>query len=162
MILEGKALVLGAKVDTDVILPGKYLTVTDPEELGRHALEGMEDQLPRPVGPGDIIVAGRYFGCGSSREQAPVALKHAGVRAVLAATFARIFFRNAINVGLPALELPTDGFCQDGDRIQVDLKGGVVANLTSGKQERFKPLPGFIMEILEAGGLTESIRRSRS
>ncbi len=161
MMLEGKALVLGEKVDTDVILPGKYLTVIDPQELGRHALEGIADQLPRAVGSGDIIVAGRFFGCGSSREQAPVALKHAGVKAVLAPTFARIFFRNAINVGLPALELPTEGFCQDGDRIRVDLRGGVVANLSNGKQERFKPLPGFIMEILEAGGLTESVRRSR-
>lgn len=157
MIIEGRAHVLGSNIDTDIILPGQYLTVTDPIELGRHAFEGMKDPEYH-VSSGDIIIAGENFGCGSSREHAPVAIREAGARAVVAKSFARIYFRNSINVGLPALESDTTSFCVDGDDLRIDLGSGTIKNLVNGNTIRFIPLPQFIMDILEAGGLVNHVK----
>lgn len=155
MIFEGKALKCGDNVDTDAIIPGKYLVLTSPEELAAHALEGLNPGFPRKIGEFDILVAGRNFGCGSSREHAPLALKHAGVKCVLAESFARIFFRNAVNLGLPVLECQgVSGRVVEGDSLKVNLREGLVENLSRGFTLKAKPLPGFLLKILELGGLT--------
>ncbi|MEM2739979.1 MAG: 3-isopropylmalate dehydratase small subunit [Candidatus Bathyarchaeia archaeon] len=160
MRIEGIVVKVGDHIDTDVIVPGRYLGITDPVELGKHALEGLDPSFPARLKPGVILVAGRNFGCGSSREEAPVALKAAGVRCIIAESFARIFYRNAINVGLPIVECSSiQSYVKDGDRLSVDLSSGIVEAV--GQQFRFKPLPGFILKILEDGGLTNHIRRLR-
>jgi len=157
--LRGKVLKYGDNVDTDVILPGKYLIYIDPEELAKHAMEGLDPLFPEKARGGCILVAGRNFGCGSSREQAPVALKHAGVRAVVAESFARIFFRNAFNVGLPAVALQgASTLLNEGDLAEVDLEAGLVRNLTTQRQASFKPLPPMLLEVLASGGLVEYMR----
>ena len=154
MKIRGRAWKFGDSIDTDVILPGKYLTLTEPKELAQHAMEGLDPEFSRRVQPGDIIVAGRNFGCGSSREHAPLALKHAGVGAVVAKSFARIFFRNAVNIGLPVVICPEAyEAVEQGDQLEVDLEGGVLRNLTKGVELKFTPLPGFLLEILSSGGL---------
>lgn len=160
MIIEGVAVKVGDHIDTDVIIPGRYLGITDPVELGKHALEGLDPNFPTRLKPGVILVAGRNFGCGSSREEAPVALKAAGVRCIVAESFARIFYRNAINIGLPIVECTgIQSYVKDGDRITVDLSSGIIE--VSGYRFKFKPLPGFILEILRDGGLTNHIRKLR-
>ncbi|MCS7112339.1 MAG: 3-isopropylmalate dehydratase small subunit [Nitrososphaerota archaeon] len=160
MRIEGIVVKVGDHIDTDVIIPGRYLGITDPSELGKHALEGLDPSFPARLKPGVILVAGRNFGCGSSREEAPVALKAAGVRCIVAESFARIFYRNAINVGLPIVECSgIHSYTRDGDRLSVDLSSGVVEAV--GRQFRFKPLPDFILRILEDGGLTNYIRKLR-
>lgn len=160
MRIEGIVVKVGDHIDTDVIIPGRYLGITDPSELGKHALEGLDPSFPARLKPGVILVAGRNFGCGSSREEAPVALKAAGVRCIVAESFARIFYRNAINVGLPIVECSgIHGYTKDGDRLSVDLSSGIVE--VGGRQFRFKPLPDFILRILEDGGLTNYIRKLR-
>lgn len=140
----------GDDVDTDVIIPGKYLRTKDMQVFAAHAMEGIAPEFAKKVNPGDIIVAGNNFGCGSSREQAPLALKHAGIACVVAKSFARIFFRNAINVGLPLMEIDID--CQEGDEIRVDLLKGEV---TVPGKSTFKgnKLPDFLLQILADGGL---------
>jgi 3-isopropylmalate/(R)-2-methylmalate dehydratase small subunit len=161
--LRGKVLKYGDNVDTDVILPGKYLIFIDPEELAKHAMEGLDPGFPEKARDGCILVAGRNFGCGSSREQAPVALKHAGVRAVVAESFARIFYRNAFNVGLPAIALQgASSLFNEGDLAEVDLEAGLVRNLTTQRQAAFKPLPSMLLDILASGGLVEYMRRRLS
>jgi methanogen homoaconitase small subunit len=156
MIFKGKAWKYGDNVDTDVIIPGKYLRTADFKTFGEHAMEGIDPQF-KPS-PGDILVAGNNFGCGSSREQAPLALKYAGISCVVAKSFARIFFRNAINVGLPIVEADVYEAVQKGDIIEVDLDNGMV---TVGKKEyKSTRLPDFLQEILDAGGLV-AYRRSR-
>ncbi len=154
MKIKGRAWKFGDSIDTDVILPGKYLTLTEPEELAQHAMEGIDPEFSRKVQPGDIIVAGRNFGCGSSREHAPLALKHAGVGAIVAKSFARIFFRNAVNIGLPVVICPEAyEAVEQGDQLEVDLEEGMLRNLTKGVEMKFTPLPRFLLEILSSGGL---------
>jgi len=152
MELRGKALKYGDGVNTDVIIPSKYLVYTDPKEMAKYAMAGIDSDFHQKVKERNIVVAGRNFGCGSSREQAPVALKYAGVKCVVADSFARIFYRNAINIGLPVLE--HEGISKainDGDELIIDLKAGTVKNITSGSTIKAKPLPSFLMEIMEKG-----------
>jgi len=156
MIIKGKAMVLGDNVSTDHIIAGKYCRLADVTELARHLFEGTKAQ--NRVGGGTILVAGKCFGCGSSREQAPLALKAAGVRAVLAESFGRIFYRNAINIGLPALILrKATVFASDGAELELDLERGEVRN-NRGQTARTAPHPPFMVEILRAGGLVPYIR----
>lgn len=156
MMLRGKAWKYGDNIDTDVIIPGKYLRTKDFKTYGEHAMEGIDPSF-KP-GQGDVIVAGNNFGCGSSREQAPLALKYAGISCVVARSFARIFFRNAINVGLPIVEADVYEAVRKGDVIEVDLDAGRV--IAGGKAYTSTRLPEFLQEILNAGGLV-AYRRSR-
>jgi methanogen homoaconitase small subunit len=149
--ISGRVWKFGNNIDTDVIIPGKYLRTTDKGVFAAHAMEGIDPQFSQKVKKGDIIAAGKNFGCGSSREQAPLALKHAGIACVVAESFARIFFRNAINVGLPIIEAKID--CDEGDIIEIDPGNGTVKNndeIYSGIK-----LPDFLLEILADGGLVE-------
>ena len=149
----------GDGVDTDVIIPARYLTSTDEAELAKHALEDLDDTFASGVRPGDVVVAGANFGCGSSREHAPVALKASGVSAVVASSFARIFFRNAINTGLPIVTCPEAVAASDaGDEIEVDVAAGLVRNVTKNKTYEAEPLPDFIMDIVRRGGLVEWVK----
>ncbi len=149
--ISGRVWKFGDNIDTDVIIPGKYLRTTDMSVFAAHVMEGIDPQFSQKVKMGDIIVAGENFGCGSSREQAPLALKHAGIACIVAGSFARIFFRNAINVGLPIMEAGFD--CEDGDTIEIDLEKGLVKN---GNQTYLgTKLPDFLLEILTDGGLVE-------
>jgi 3-isopropylmalate/(R)-2-methylmalate dehydratase small subunit len=157
--VTGKAWKFGDDVNTDLIIPGKYLELVDPQEMALHAMEGVDPEFPEKVQEGDIVVGGTNFGCGSSREHAPLALKHAGVGAVVAESFARIFYRNAINIGLPALECPgIADAVSDGDALEIYIIGGKVRNRTTGEEIIFVPLPGFMVEILGEGGLVTYIR----
>ncbi len=156
---SGKTWTFGDNVDTDQITPGKYLTLITPEELGKHVLEGSRADFPDLVKPGDIIVAGRNFGCGSSREHAPVSIKGAGVRVVLAESYARIFYRNAFNVGLPIMECPgIHDAVTEGDALDVDLATGKVTNKRTGKTLQAAPLTEKAFELLRAGGLVPLVR----
>jgi len=159
MIIEGRVWKLGDNVDTDQLLPGRYLSLTDPGELAAHCLEDVRPSFSREVRPGDIIVAGENMGCGSSREHAPIALKALGISCLVAHSFARIFFRNTINLGLPALTCPqaVDAI-QDGDLVRVDLASGRIENLTRPFEASFSPLPAFLVEIVDAGGMTAYVR----
>ncbi len=158
-ILRGRAHVFGDDVNTDYIISGKYKFKTlDMDELACHCMEDIDPDFGNRVRPGDFIVAGGNFGCGSSREQAPLVIRHAGVSAVLARSFARIFFRNAINIGLPAVECDTSGI-QAGDELEVDLGKGRVVNLTRGTDVTITPLPPVMMDILAEGGLTDYLKK---
>lgn len=150
----------GNHVDTDVIIPARYLNVSTAEELARHCLEDLDPTFAGAVQEGDVIVAGENFGCGSSREHAPLAIKGAGVSAVVARSFARIFYRNAINVGLPILESAeaVDGI-EKGHRLEIDLETGQIRNLTTDQVYQAEPYPPFMMEIMRAGGLVPYTRR---
>jgi len=159
MKIRGKAVIYGDDIDTDVIIPGRYLVLQDPAELAKHAMEGIDPDYPRKARGGAIIVAGRNFGCGSSREEAPVALKHANTRCVIAESFARIFYRNAINVGLPILEASIRDRVSEGDILEVDVVNGIIENKTRGIMIKAKPLPPLALEIINAGGLTRYIRK---
>ncbi|MBN1457955.1 MAG: 3-isopropylmalate dehydratase small subunit [Armatimonadetes bacterium] len=152
--LRGRAHVYEDNVNTDVIIPARYLTTSDPDELAAHCMEDIDSEFVSKVQAGNFIVAGDNFGCGSSREHAPVAIKAAGISAVVAKSFARIFFRNAINVGLPALTCPEAAAdIKDGDEISVDLAAGRIENITQGKTYQAEPFPAFLREIIAAGGL---------
>lgn len=158
MVLRGRAHVYGDDLNTDYIISGKYKFKTlDMKELARHCMEDIDPEFAQRVRPGDFIVAGGNFGCGSSREQAPLVIKHAGVSAVLARSFARIFFRNAINKGLPVVECDTSGI-RNGDELEVDLGKGRVTNITRGTAVDIVPLPEVMMDILREGGLTEYLK----
>ncbi len=158
-IIKGKALILGANIDTDQIYPGRYLELTDPEEMGKHALEGTDPNFVKESKPGDIIVASTNFGCGSSREQAVMALKSIEVGAILADSFARIFYRNAINLGIPLMVCPKiHGRVKKGDTLRVDLVTGQVINETTGAAAQAQPLSEYVMNILEHGGIKGLIR----
>lgn len=161
-MIKGKAWNYGDDVNTDFILPGIYLELTDPDEMGRHAMEGIDPEFAGKVRPGDVVVGGRNFGLGSSREHAPIALKRSGVSAVIAEGFARIFYRNATNLGLPALECPNvSKEIKTGDTVEVDLvEGTIIVNGT--KTLSFVPVPEFMMEILAAGGLREYIKKNKA
>jgi 3-isopropylmalate/(R)-2-methylmalate dehydratase small subunit len=160
MPLRGHVHKYGADVNTDAIIPARYLVTTDPQELAQHCMEDEDPEFVRRVRPGDIIVADTNFGCGSSREHAPIAIKTAGVSCVVAKSFARIFYRNAINLALPVLECAeaVDG-SESGDELEVDLESGAVRNLTRGTAFQAKPFPDFMLELLQAGGLVEYTRR---
>jgi 3-isopropylmalate/(R)-2-methylmalate dehydratase small subunit len=160
MLLKGQAHKYGANVDTDVIIPARYLNVSDPLELAKHCMEDLDPQFLKRMKPGDIIVAESNFGCGSSREHAPLAMKTAGISCVIARSFARIFFRNAINIGLPLLESAeaVDNI-QSGDKLEIDLAKGKIVNATSGKTFAAKPYPDFMSELISSGGLIEYTRK---
>ena len=160
MTVNGKAITFGNNIDTDVILPGPYLVHTDPNELAKHAMEGLDPKFPERAAEGVIVVGGKNFGCGSSREQAPIALKYAGVKCVLAESFARIFYRNSITIGLPVLACPRiSGKVESGDTVVVNLQTGKVEDRTNGSVFQATQLPEFIMEILDDGGLIEHLKR---
>jgi 3-isopropylmalate/(R)-2-methylmalate dehydratase small subunit len=157
---QGKAWVFGDSIDTDMITPGKYLAILDPKGLAEHVLEGADPSFAKKVQPGDLLVAGQNFGCGSSREHAPVAIKGAGIPVVVAESFARIFYRNAINIGLPVLEVPgVHALAQEGDTLEVDLTKGTVRNARTGKTLQGAPLSAKAVGILEAGGLVNVVRQ---
>jgi 3-isopropylmalate/(R)-2-methylmalate dehydratase small subunit len=156
MTLKGKVFKYGADVNTDVIIPARYLNVSDPDELAEHCMEDIDADFLKKVKPGDIIVAATNFGCGSSREHAPLAIKAAGISCVIAASFARIFFRNAINIGLPLLESPEAVKNTDsGDVLEVNLASGEIKNVTRNMEFTAKPYPDFMAELIAAGGLIE-------
>lgn len=149
----------GDNVDTDVIIPARYLNAPDEKSLASHCMEDIDAGFASTVEPGDIIVAGANFGCGSSREHAPIAIKASGVSCVIAATFARIFYRNAINIGLAILECPAaSGGISDGDRVAVDFDTGVITNVTKHETYQAEPFPPFIKDMIEKGGLMASLK----
>jgi len=151
--LTGRAWVFGENVDTDQIIPAEYLVTGDPKELGAHAFEKVREEFAGEAKEGDIIVATDNFGCGSSREHAPRALMGAGIKCVIAKSFARIFFRNSINIGLPLVEADIE--VADGETVEVDFEKGQVTNKATGAKADFPPLPDFLLKLMEAGGLVE-------
>ncbi|MBQ8658407.1 MAG: 3-isopropylmalate dehydratase small subunit [Clostridia bacterium] len=160
MNFQGKAIKYGDNVDTDVIIPARYLNTSDKKELASHCMEDIDKDFAGKVQAGDIMVAGYNFGCGSSREHAPIAIKESGISLVIARSFARIFYRNSINIGLAIVECEeaVDGIAE-GDKVEADLKSGVIYNRTTGKSFSVKPFPAFIQKIIENGGLVESIKK---
>lgn len=160
MNFTGKALKYGDNVDTDVIIPARYLNTIDKKELASHCMEDIDKEFVHRVQQGDIMIAGYNFGCGSSREHAPIAIKESGISLVIAKSFARIFYRNSINIGLAILECPeaVDAI-SEGDSVRADLDAGVIYNLTTGEQFKTQPFPAFIQQIITNGGLVESIRK---
>ena len=158
MEFKGRAWKFGENVDTDAIIPARYLNTTDPKELARHCMEDADKDFAGKVRPGDIIVAGKNFGCGSSREHAPIAIKAAGVSCVIAPSFARIFYRNAFNMGLPIFEcIEAAQEIQDGDDIEVDGGTGEIHCITTGKRYKAQPIPPFMQELIQDGGLIPHI-----
>lgn len=158
-MLKGKVWRFGQDVDTDMIIPARYLNSSDPAFLAEHCFADVAPEFAQQVSPGEMIVAGTNFGCGSSREHAPLALKAAGVSCVIAASFARIFFRNALNIGLPILESETAAQeVKAGDLLQVDLADGTITNLTSGRVFQTTPFPAFMRELITVGGLIPYLR----
>jgi 3-isopropylmalate/(R)-2-methylmalate dehydratase small subunit len=152
----------GENVDTDVIIPARYLVTSDPSELAKHCMEDIDKDFAARVKPGDIIVAGKNFGCGSSREHAPIAIKGAGVACVIAPTFARIFYRNAFNTGLPILESEEAAERIDaGDEVEIDFATGVIRNRTKDESYRAEPFPPFISQLIERGGLVEYVKSQK-
>lgn len=160
MKFEGTVHKYGRDVDTDVIIPARYLTTSEPAELAKHCLEDLDSEFVKKVQPGDIIVAEENFGCGSSREHAPICIKAAGVSVVIAKSFARIFYRNAINIGLPIMECPeaVDAI-NNGDVVEVDADTGVIADKTTGLTFQAQPFPPFLQEIIEEGGLVARTKK---
>lgn len=158
MKLQGRAWKFGPDVDTDAIIPARYLNTSDPAELAEHCMEDAEPSFPPAFQTGDIFVAGKNFGCGSSREHAPIAIKAAGVSCVIARTFARIFYRNAFNIGLPIFESPEAAEdVREGDKLAVDACSGIITNLTTGRKYKSAPVPPFMQEIIAAGGLINHV-----
>ena len=159
MKFEGNAIKYGDNVDTDVIIPARYLNTIDPKELASHCMEDIDKEFVNKVKAGDIMIAGNNFGCGSSREHAPLAIKTSGISLVIAKSFARIFYRNSINIGLAILECEeASENISEGDRVEADLDAGIIYNRTTGKSFKTKPFPEFIQKIIANGGLVESIR----
>lgn len=158
MIIKGKVHKFGDDVNTDDIISAKYLVSTDPKELGSHCMESIAPEFAKKVSAGDIIVAGNNFGCGSSREHAPVAIKGCGISAVIAKSFAAIFFRNAINIGLPFLESDDVERIKDGDLIEIDLGSGIIKNLTQNETYKTQGFPEFLQELVKCGGLMNYIK----
>ena len=163
MIFRGRAFCFGDDIDTDAIIPARYLSTSDPSELKRHCMEDADPEFAGKVSPGDIIVAGKNFGCGSSREHAPIAIKASGISCVIAGSFARIFFRNSFNMGLPIFESEeASRAITEGDLVEVDAGKGVIRNLTTGKEFMARPIPAFMQQLIEDGGLIEHIRKRGS
>ncbi|NMB36005.1 MAG: 3-isopropylmalate dehydratase small subunit [Firmicutes bacterium] len=158
-IRRGKVWTFGDDLDTDAILPARYMNVFDPRELARHCMEDADPNFVEKISPGDIIVAGKNFGCGSSREHAPLAIKAAGISCVIAGSFARIFYRNAINIGLPILESPeAASFLEKGSTVEVNLQNGEIMELASGRKFKAAAFPPFMQEIIAQGGLINFVR----
>ncbi len=161
-VLEGKVWRYGDNIDTDVIIPARYLNTFDPKELAKHCMVDIDKDFAQKVKPGDIMVGGKNFGCGSSREHAPVAIKACGVPVIIAASFARIFYRNGINVGLPLMEIGDNvERIHAGDKLSVDLSSGKIRDITTGETFQATPLPGFIQDIAKAGGLIQYVKEYR-
>lgn len=159
MEVKGNAIKYGDNVDTDVIIPARYLNTSDPEELAKHCMEDIDKDFVVKVKKGDIMVAGKNFGCGSSREHAPIAIKASGISCVIAETFARIFYRNAINIGLPILECAeASQDIENGDEVKINFKTGEISNITKGKIYKSMPFPEFMQEIIENNGLIGYIK----
>jgi 3-isopropylmalate/(R)-2-methylmalate dehydratase small subunit len=162
MIVSGRVFKYGSDVDTDVIIPARYLNTTSEKELASHCMEDIDTSFVKNVQAGDIIVAEDNFGCGSSREHAPIAIKASGVSIVIANSFARIFYRNSINIGLPILECPEAvAGIKAGDKVQVDLSSGIITNLTTGKSYTAQPFPEFIQQIIADGGLINNLTKRK-
>ena len=157
--MNGRVWKFGDDVDTDAVIPGRYLIMNTPKELAAHAFEGVRPEFPKEVKEGDIIVAGNNFGCGSSREHAPIALKGTKISCVIAKSFARIFFRNSINIGVALLECPDTDRIDDGDQLSVDFASGEITNVTKNEKYQATPLPDFVRGIMDAGGLIEYTRQ---
>lgn len=160
--MNGIAHKFGSNVNTDEIIPARYMNTADPAELAKHCMEDIDSEFMKRIKKGDIIVGEENFGCGSSREHAPIAIKHAGISCVIAKTFARIFFRNSINMGLPILESPSavDGI-KSGDEIEVELLAGVIRNVSTGKVFKSHPFPEFMQKIIDSGGLMKYIKKNK-
>jgi len=159
MIIKGKIHKFGNDVNTDEIIPARYLNTSNLKELAAHVMEDADPAFPGIVKPGDIIVAGKNFGCGSSREHAPLAIKAAGIACVVAESYARIFYRNAFNIGLTIVEAPVSDEAESGHILRVDTTSGKIVNVTLGKEYRSKPIPAFMRELIAAGGLMEYVRK---
>ncbi len=160
MIIKGKVWKFGDNIDTDAIIPARYLNTSDPKELAKHVMEDADKDFPVKAGKGDILIAGSNFGCGSSREHAPIAIKAAGLQAVVAKSFARIFYRNAFNIGLPIFESEeASEKIREKDEIEIDGDKGIIKNLTKNEQYSAKPIPPFMQELISAGGLIEWTKR---
>ncbi len=151
--INGKVWRFGKDIDTDLIIAARYLNTSVPEELAPHVMEDADPDFVKKMSVGDVIVAGENFGCGSSREHAPIALKAAGVAAIIAPTFARIFYRNSFNMGLPIFELPQSAEIAEGDEVSIDMDAGTITNKTQNKTYNFTPIPAFMQELIDAGGL---------
>jgi 3-isopropylmalate dehydratase small subunit len=160
MKLKGRVWKFGDNINTDLIYPGRYMAILDPKETAQHAFETVHPDFVSLVKPGDLVVAGRYFGCGSSREQAATCLKYLGIGGVIAESFARIYYRNAINLGLPIVVCPgVSSKVEPGQALEVELESGALRNLSTGAVLSFPPLPDFILEILSDGGLIPHIKK---
>ena len=160
MKFSGKAIKYGDNVDTDVIIPARYLNTIDKKELASHCMEDIDKDFKNKVKAGDIMVAGNNFGCGSSREHAPIAIKESGISLVIAKSFARIFYRNSINIGLAIVECPEAADAiENGDTVEADLDNGIIYDVTNGKQFKVQPFPEFIQKIIANGGLVESVKK---
>lgn len=153
--MKGKVRKFRDDVNTDEIIPAKYLVTSDPKELAEHCMAGIDEAIAGKLSAGDIMVAGRNFGCGSSREHAPLAIKAAGISCVVAESFARIFYRNSINIGLPIIEISDTSNIEEDDELEIDLAGGVVKDVNKGKTYTAAPFPDFMQELIKAGGLME-------
>lgn len=162
-VFRGKAHKFGDNINTDIIIPARYLVITDEKELAKHCMEAIAPDFSQRAKAGDIIVGGENFGCGSSREHAPLAIKGLGISCVIAKSFARIFYRNAFNIGLPVLECSeaVDNI-SDGDELEVNIETGEIRNLTSGRMDKAMPIPEFMRQILSAGGLINYVRKKLS
>jgi len=159
--IKGNAYVVGNSIDTDVIIPARFLNTSDPKELAKHCMEDLDKNFRKKIKKGDIIVAGENFGCGSSREHAPISIKASGISAVVAKSFARIFFRNAINIGLPVFVCDLKIVTKNGDTIEIDPIKGEIKNLAKNKTFKTQPVPEFLQKIISAGGLLKSIKRKK-
>ena len=160
MILKGKGWKFGANIDTDAIIPARYLNTSDPKELAKHCMEDADPQFIQKMNQGDIIVAKKNFGCGSSREHAPIAIKETGISCVIAKTFARIFYRNSFNMGLPIFEsAEASEKIETGDKIEVDTNAGIIKNITKNQTYKTQPIPPFMQELIDDGGLINHIKK---
>ncbi|MEW6052867.1 MAG: 3-isopropylmalate dehydratase small subunit [Nitrospirota bacterium] len=160
MLIRGRVWKFGNDIDTDAIIPARYLNTSDPKELARHVMEDADNSFAGRVSTGDLIVAGKNFGCGSSREHAPIAIKAAGIQAVVARDFARIFYRNAFNIGLPIFASPdASEKVREGDEVEVDADRGIIRNITTREEYKANPIPPFMQELIDSGGLIEWTKR---
>ncbi|WP_368490656.1 3-isopropylmalate dehydratase small subunit [Clostridium sp. BJN0013] len=159
-MIKGKTIKYGDNIDTDVIIPARYLNTSDEKELASHCMEDLDKDFSKKINKGDIIIAGKNFGCGSSREHAPIAIKAAGISCVIAETFARIFFRNSINIGLPIMECREAARdIEENDEISIDVNSGVITNITKNKTYKAAPFPEFMQKIIESQGLINYIKK---
>ena len=161
MLANGKVFKYGDNIDTDVIIPARYLNTPDMKELASHCMEDIDKNFTKKVNEGDIIVANQNFGCGSSREHAPIAIKESGISCVIASTFARIFYRNAINIGLPILECDEAAMkIEEGDKLEIDFNSGIIKNISKNEEYKAEPFPEFMQNIISNGGLIKSIEKT--